>query len=192
MNQQGLTHEGWELALVQYDHVEQQSSLAATKATILVAVQAIVGGTYVTLAKDCSVFTSFQSKPLAFFEFSLAGILLMAGLIAALAAIFPKHRPDDKSDVLFFAAIRLHCCSEHYWKKYLEKDDAGLLGRDLIENIYGKSKWLAKNFLWIKTSILLLIMATLFAVWSIFFEGSFKDLQCKPDSGTPIAAVVSK
>lgn len=192
MNPQGLTHEGWELALVQYDHVEQQSSLAATKATILVAVQAIVGGTYVTLAKDCSVFTSFQNKPLAFFEFSLAGLFLLSGLIAALAAILPKHQPDDASDVLFFAAIRLHCCSEHYWKTYLEKDASGLLGRDLIENIYGKSKWLAKNFLWIKTSIWLLILATLFAVWSIFLEGSFKDLQCKPDSAAPTATVAPK
>ena len=93
------------LAQLQYNHVEQQAALATTKASLLVTAHSIVFATYVTLAKDCSIFTSLKLS-LAGIVFAVSGVLLVGGLLLALAAVYPRTGPSAREDILYFANVQ--------------------------------------------------------------------------------------
>jgi hypothetical protein len=147
-----LSAEGSNLAVMSYNHIEQQASLSANKSALLMAAHALIGATYVTIAKDFHLFAKFQGSFKGWL-FGIAGALLLAGLTFALAAIFPKSKPDKSGDVFFFASIAAFTSREAFVKKFFDMDIEGF-DQSILENIYGKSKWLAKNFLLIRASIL--------------------------------------
>lgn len=100
-----LRKDAYELAVVNYGHIEQQANLAATKAALLVAAQALLGATYVSVAKDFGVFYYYKDSVLSL-SFGLAGAFILLAFLLSLYAIFPKSKADSNRDLLFFASIK--------------------------------------------------------------------------------------
>lgn len=168
-----LSDRGYELALANYGHIEQQASLSVTKAALLVAAHAILGAVYVSFVRDYGVLRLFEwqsAEPIAFF---LAAVALAAGFILSLYAIFPKSRPDERGDVLFFVGINEFSNPGAYVQAYREKDRHGLED-ELLKNIYGKSCWLRRNFHLLRGAIYCSIAATFLVLLGLMIMGVSK------------------
>jgi hypothetical protein len=160
-----LTDRGFNLALTNYGHIEQQAALSATKSALLVAAHALLGAVYVGLIKDYGIFKAFAWK-LEAWLFFLGGLTLLAGFLLSLYAILPKSRSDETGDILFYASIQGFSSAREYVDAYRAKDPTGL-DTELLQNTYGKSCWLRKNFYLIRWAIYCSCAATLMAVLAI-------------------------
>jgi hypothetical protein len=161
-----LRKDALDLAVVNYGHIEQQATLAATKASLLVAAQALLGATYVGVAKDFGIFFYYKGSLLGL-AFGAAGAFILISFILSLYAIFPKSKADNDADLLFFASIKDNfTSSEDYVKAYFGATRAEL-DRQLLENIHGKACWLRRNFGLIRASILMTFLGASLAACSV-------------------------
>lgn len=159
-----LSRDARELALSNYNHIEQQATLAATKSALLVAAHALLAAAYVSVAKDWEVFA--YPPPLHVWPYAAAGVFVAAAFLVSLWAIVPKSRVDDPSDLLFFASIAQRETSDNYLRQYQETTDAQL-DRMLLRTIHGKSVWLRKNFYFVRLAIFSSCLGTVCVVASV-------------------------
>jgi len=160
-----LSKEAYELAVVNYGHIEQQAGLAATKAALLVAAQALLLTIYVGAAKDFGVFYYYKGSVLSFI-FAFAGISILLALFLSLYAIFPKSKPDSDQDLLFFASINDNFASAGEYVASYRLASTEELDRQLLENIHGKACWLRRNFWFVRASIFMTFLGVLVATVS--------------------------
>ena len=161
-----LSDVGFSLAVTNYGHIEQQATLAVTKAALLVAAQALLGGTYVAVAKDYKIFQKF-AWTVEGWAFALAGFAILTAFLFSLYAILPKSKPDSKDDVLFFASINDNFSSPSaFARAYFQMDQNGF-DMLLLENIYGKACWLRRHFNSVRISIACTFVGTVVAVAAV-------------------------
>lgn len=158
-----LSKDARELALLNYGHIEQQATLAATKSALLVAAHALLAAACVSVAREWNVFASPGPH---IWLYAVASCLIAAAFIVSLWAIVPKSTVDDPSDLLFFASIAQRASPDVYLREYREATDAQL-ERTLLRTTYGKSVWLRKNFKFVRLAIFCSCAGTLCAVASV-------------------------
>ncbi len=159
-----LSNRGRELSLAHFNHVEQQVSLAATTAGLIVAADALLLGGYIAVTKDYQVFSTFgQTTPGILY--AVAGGLIVLGFLFALFAVFPNIKfaslQFTVENVLFFGWVGKQKFDK-YLNTFVEKDaKAGLeLDRELLWQVWGKSCWLNKMFTFIQLAVLCTILGT--------------------------------
>ena len=168
-----LSSRGRELALAHFNHVEQQVSLAATTAGLIVAADAILIGGYMTAAKDCRIFNSpaesfTEAALLAMFL--LAGIFIVCGFLSALYAVYPNIRSKTHKalfpvhNVMFFGWIGKQDFHS-YCQMFTNKDgcDGRGLDLELLGQVWGKSEWLREMFRFIQLAVFCTIAGTTLA-----------------------------
>lgn len=166
-----LSERGREIALMHFDHVEQQVSLAATTAGLIVAADALIIGAYIAIVTELQIFTG-AGISWRDIIFGVGGALLVIGFLFALFAVFPNIRLASFrytiENVVFFGWIGSQRFDD-YMRTFLEKD-AGTgqeLDRELLYQIWGKSRWLARMFRFIQLAVLCTIAATVIVVATI-------------------------
>lgn len=158
-----LSKDARELALLNYNHIEQQATLAATKSALLVAAHALLAAASVSVAREWDV---FDGPGMHVWLYAVAGGLIAAAFIVSMWAIVPKSTVDDPSDLLFFASIAQRARPDDYLREYGEATDAQL-ERTLLRTTHGKSVWLRKNFKFVRLAILCSCVGTVCAVASV-------------------------
>ena len=93
-----ISQRGYELALVHFNHVEQQVALATTTAGLIVAADALLLGAYVSVSKDYKTFSTLGAT-FPGIVFLLAGALIVAGLSCALVAVHPNIKLFGKGKI---------------------------------------------------------------------------------------------
>jgi hypothetical protein len=93
-----ISQRGYELALVHFNHVEQQVALATTTAGLIVAADALLLGAYVSVSKDYKTFSTLGAT-FPGIVFMLAGALIVAGLSCALVAVHPNIKLFGKGKI---------------------------------------------------------------------------------------------
>ena len=168
IQQTALSERGKEIALMHFDHVEQQVSLAATTAGLIVAADALIIGAYVSVVSENQIFTG-TSFSLSDLSFGFGGLLLVLSFLFALFAVFPNIRLASFrytiENVVFFGWIGTQRFDD-YFQTFIEKG-AGTgeaLDRELLYQIWGKSRWLTRMFRFIQLAVLCTITATLIVV----------------------------
>lgn len=163
-----LSERGQEIALMHFEHVEQQVSLAATTAGLIVAADALIIGAYINIASAFQVFADV-SLTWTSLLFGISGALLVTGFLFALFAVFPNIRfarfHYTIENVVFFGWIGSQRFDD-YLRTFIEKDDGTGegLNRELLYQIWGKSRWLTRMFRFIQLAVLCTIVATLIVV----------------------------
>jgi hypothetical protein len=146
------------IALAHFEHVERQVQLAATKASLIVAADALMLNAYLKVITDYEVFTALGRIPLRWF--SLGGGLLVVGFVTALLAVFPKTWGGGGIDnVLFYGSIA-RSNQQVYINSFWSNACAGKLDDALLLQIHGKSGWLRKMFMLTSISIISIIAGT--------------------------------
>jgi hypothetical protein len=170
-----LSQRGQELALMHFNHVEHQVALAATTAGLIVAADALLIGAYVTLIKNYAIFRVFGLWAEGIL-FGMGGGFLVIGFLCALFAVFPNIRfasfQYTVENVLFFGWIGKQEFSD-YVRVFLSKDagDGGEIDKELLYQIWGKSRWLARMFRFIQLAVLCTILGTLIIVGVLLVSG---------------------
>lgn len=166
-----LSERGREVALMHFEHVEQQVSLAATTAGLIVAADALIIGAYISIVTAFQVFAD-SSLSWTSLLFGISGALLVAGFLFALFAVFPNIRFASfryaVDNVVFFGWIGNQHFDD-YLRTFVEKD-AGTgqeLDRELLYQVWGKSRWLIRMFRFIQLAVLCTIVATLIVVLTL-------------------------
>ena len=160
-----LSDRGRELALAHFNHVEQQVSLAATTAGLIVAADALLLGGYIAVTKDYEVFNTFGPTAPGVL-YAMAGGLIVLGFLFALFAVFPNIKfaslQFTVENVLFFGWVGKQKFDK-YLKTFVEKDSQNgqELDRELLRQVWGKSRWLNKMFSFIQLAVLCTILGTL-------------------------------
>jgi hypothetical protein len=146
------------IALTHFEHVERQVQLAATKASLIVAADALMLNAYLKAITDYEVFMALSGIPLRWF--SLGGGFLVVGFVAALLAVFPKTWGGGGIDnVLFYGSIA-RSNEQVYINSFWSNARAGKLDDALLLQIHGKSGWLKKMFMLTSISIISIIAGT--------------------------------
>ena len=159
-----LSPRGRELALAHFNHVEQQVSLAATTAGLIVAADALLLGGYIAVTKDYKVLSTF-GPTVPGILYAVAGGLVVLGFLFALFAVFPNIKfaslQFTVENVLFFGWVGKQEF-DNYLNTFVEKDsNNGLeLDRELLWQVWGKSRWLNKMFAFIQLAVLCTIVGT--------------------------------
>ena len=163
-----LSKRGQELALCHFNHVEQQVALAAATAGLVVAATALILGAYITIIKEFKIFhvLGFTTQGAAFVS---AGGLIVLGFLFALYAVIPNiksifiNRTVD--NILFFGWIGKQKVTV-YQDEFHKADDLGDVEFDrvILEQIWGKSRWLNRMFRFIQISVLCTFFGTIIAI----------------------------
>lgn len=170
-----LSPRGREIALMHFNHVEQQVSLAATTAGLIVAADALIIGAYVSIIKDYTIFKVFGLW-IEGIAFGIGGAFLVAGFLCALFAVFPNVRfasfQYTVENVVFFGWIGKQGFSE-YLQTFLSKDTGTSeeLDKELLYQIWGKSRWLTRMFKFIQLAVLCTILGTIIVVVVLLISG---------------------
>jgi hypothetical protein len=164
--QLNLSLRGRELALAHFNHVEQQVTLAATTAGLIVAADALIIGAYVTVVKEYKVFKELGTS-LEVVGFAAGGGMLILGFVLALLAAFPnvsfKWFRMAVDSVFFFGKIGSQSF-DAYLRDFQERDQAQELDQELLSQIWAKSRWLLKIFRFIQGAIACTLAGTLLIV----------------------------
>ena len=172
-----LSERGRELTLAHFNHVEQQVSLAATTAGLIVAADALLLRGYLSLTKEYDIFSIFGAS-LPGFLYGAAGGLIVFGLLFALFAVFPNIKfttlQYSVKNVLFFGWVGEQNFNE-YLAAFVEKDkqDGKELDRELMWQIWRKSRWLSKMFICIQLAVLCTILGTALTCSVLLMYGRF-------------------
>jgi hypothetical protein len=159
-----LSQRGRELALAHFNHVEQQVSLAATTAGLIVAADALLLGAYVAISKDYKVFNTLGVS-IGGLLYVASGCLIVLGFLFALFAVFPNIRFEalqyTVENVLFFGWVGKQEFSR-YFMTFIEKDkqNGEELDRELLWQVWKKSSWLNSMFTFIQLAVLCTIAGT--------------------------------
>ncbi len=159
-----LSDRGRELALAHFNHVEQQVSLAATTAGLIVAADALLLGGYIAVTKDYKVLSTFGTTAPGI-AYAAAGGLIVFGFLFALFAVFPNIKfaslQFTVENVLFFGWVGKQDFDK-YLKTFVDKDlgNGQELDRELLWQVWGKSRWLNKMFTFIQLAVLCTILRT--------------------------------
>lgn len=158
-----------------FNHVEQQVSLAATTAGLIVAADALLIGAYVNLVKSYTIFKIFGLW-IEGIAFGIGGAFLVVGFLCALFAVFPNIRfasfQYTVENVVFFGWIGKRGFSE-YLQTFLSKDagNGEELDKELLYQVWGKSRWLTRMFKFIQLAVLCTILGTLIVVTVLLLSG---------------------
>ncbi|MEZ4868788.1 MAG: DUF5706 domain-containing protein [Caldilineaceae bacterium] len=172
-----LSPRGREIALMHFNHVEQQVSLAATTAGLIVAADALIIGAYVGIIKDYTIFKVFGLW-IEGIAFGIGGAFLVAGFLCALFAVFPNVRfasfQYTVENVVFFGWIGKQSFSD-YLQTFLRKDAANgkELDKELLYQVWGKSRWLNRMFKFIQLAVLFTIVGT-FVIGAVLLFSGYK------------------
>lgn len=101
--------------------------------------------------------------------FAASGLLLLAGLLLALAAVYPRTNPNAPEDVLYFANVKKEWpLFSDFLNAFSVRDTNGHLDNDVLLNIHGKSIWLMRNFKLVQLSVWASGLGTIVAVLALF------------------------
>ena len=170
-----LSQYGREVALLHFNHVEQQVSLAATTSGLIVAADALMIGAYIAVVKDYAIFKVFGLW-IEGIMFAVGGGLLVAGFLCALFAVFPNIRfasfQYTVENVVFFGWIGKQDFSD-YLRTFLSKDsgESEELDKELLYQIWGKSRWLNRMFKFIQLAVLSTILGTIIIATVLLISG---------------------
>lgn len=152
-----------EMLINYFNHVEQQVGLAITTSALVVAADALILGGYITIAKEWDVFSKFGYS-IAGCLFTLSGMYLVLGLFFSLLAVYPnvKSFTGDLplTDIFFFGRVGDYNEFYEYLDAFEECESAKRLDRELLFQIWGKSKFLRHVFQRVQHSLAYTIIGT--------------------------------
>lgn len=161
-----------QLLLAHYNQVEQQVALAVASAALIVSANALLLSGYVTVAKDWQVFeTPASSIPAV--AFAIAGGLLVIGLLCSLWAALPSVRfyvhGLPITDLFFFGRVGTYQTFPEYLEAFTRVESAGQIDRELLFQIWGKSRFPCGIFRRLYVAIVATMSGTIVGVVVLVF-----------------------
>lgn len=183
-----LSPRGQLVALTYFDHVERQIALAVTKASLLVAASALIVAAFVRAIIDIKIFVILDVGWIVLFAFG--GALLLIGFTCALIAVVP-HKTSGEPNALYYGWISV-VSFEDYRAQFENEDRAASLDENLLRQVYGKSRWLRRMFVWTSWSIWCTILGTWFCVFVLASNGErlLESEKEKPSQARPATPVI--
>lgn len=159
------------------EQVEAQVVFGDTKAALIVAADAILITGYIAGIKEFGLAGMLSRSTMMLLIASL--VILVAGLILALVAVMPnakhwlKSTRKDMDSPLLFSKIARYKSQELYAAAFSRLDEESL-GKEILSQVYGKSRWALFKFKIIFCSVLLTIISVSLATISILIDMSGK------------------
>ena len=129
-----------ELAVELFNHIETQLALGESRASVLLAANALLAAAYATVVKDQGLIAAAHGVWASIL--GVAAIALALSLVLSLWAIFPAthatwFKKPDSEDLFFFAYIATLESSEYTSRyKKAKKDE---IDESILKSIHGKS-----------------------------------------------------
>ena len=157
------------------EHVEAQVVFADTKAALIVAADAILITGYISGIKEFGLAGMLSRSTIMLLIASL--VVLVAGLVLALIAVMPNRRHWQKSagmdSLLLFSKIARYKSPQEYEADFSQLDEESL-NKEILSQVYGKSRWALLKYRIIWWSVLLTIISVALATISILIDMSVK------------------
>jgi hypothetical protein len=159
------------VALLQ--HIESQVVFGDTKASLIVAADALLIAGYIAGIKEFGLSGVLSRTTVMLLIASL--VILVAGLILALIAVLPyrghwrKSSSEHMDSVLLFSRIARYRSSTEYAEAFSQLDEASLNNQILFQ-VYGKSCWALYKYGVIFCSVWLTIISVSMATISILID----------------------
>jgi hypothetical protein len=188
-----VSKQGQTLALTHFNHVEQQVTLAATTAALIVAADALLIGTYVGVIKD---FKPFPALGVVWGGlFAGGGVLLIVAFLLALWAALPRLRDSSPGvipavqNLLFFEKLR-QLSFQEYYTQFCQTSERQW-DVELLFQVHAKSQWLATIFRRIRWALVCTMVGTVLALGVICLKArSLPSGQPPPTAQQPTASSV--